>query len=153
MTDSSLSPEALRAVVADLGFELVDVTVSGTGAGRQVQLRIDRVGGAAAGAGVTTADCGQVSRALEARLAPDGGRLEVSSPGIERPVRFVDHWRRYVGHEVQFRAAPFRGKQRARIVAVPDDAHVTLEMAGARHIVPLDAVRNATLVVDWSAIG
>ena len=152
VTESLLSPEELRAAVAELGFELVDVT-GGDARDRVVRLRIDRPGGAAPGAGVTTEDCARVSRALADRWGERWAGIEVSSPGIERPIRFVDHWRRYIGHEVAVRAAGIRGRQRARIVAVPDDRHVELEMAGARQVVALAGIRSATLVVDWSALG
>lgn len=158
MTEEHLTREALQAAVADLGFELVEADVGGPAAARQVRLRIDRIGGSEPGAGVTTEDCARVSRALEARLeaagAVSGGwRLEVSSPGIERPVRFAMHWRRYIGQEVRVRARGIPGRQVARIIAVPDERHVELEWAGARQVVPLEAIKDATLVVDWSAIG
>src|SRR5256884_3797063 len=57
--------------------------------------------------------------------------LEVSSPGLERPVRWHRHWVRFVGREVQATVAGL-GRVRARIVAVPDEATVVLEPQGAR---------------------
>jgi ribosome maturation factor RimP len=158
VTDEQLTREALQAAVAVLGFELVEAEVGGAAAARQVRLRIDRVGGSAPGDGVTTEDCARVSRALEARLEEAGAvsgawRLEVSSPGIERPVRFAIHWRRYVGQDVRVRARGIVGRQVARIAAVPDDRHVELDVAGVRQLVPLEAIKDAILVVDWSAIG
>jgi len=79
--------------------------------------------------------------------------LEVSSPGIERPVRFASHWRRYVGHDVRLKAAGVKGKPTATIVAVPDDAHVALNIDGSVETLPLEAIREATLIVDWSTFG
>lgn len=158
VTRDQLSAEALRAAVAGLGFELVDVRVGGPAARPVIQLRIDVPGGGRPGSGITTDDCQRVSRALEASLEEAGAvrpryLLEVSSPGIERPVRFVEHWRRYAGREVRLRAAGVAGRPVARIVAVPDDGHVELAIGTEHRTLALDAIREATLVVDWSSLG
>ncbi len=158
VTRDQLSPEALRAAVAGLGFELVDVRVAGPASRPVVRIRIDLPGGGRPGAGVTTEDCQRVSRALEASLEEAGAvgpqyTLEVSSPGIERPVRFAEHWRRYVGRAVRLKAAGISGRPAATIVAVPDDGHVELAIGTAHHVLALEAIREATLVVDWSALG
>ncbi len=158
MTDSALSAASLQAAVASLGYELVDVVQSGSVAAPVVTLRIDRPGGAEPGQGVTTDDCVRVSRAIESSLEASGAvgerwRLDVSSPGIERPVRFPEHWRRYIGQQVKVRATGISGRQVARIIALSDEDVLELEVNGTRHRVPREAVRDATLVVDWSAIG
>lgn len=158
MTEDLLSPEALRSAVDELGYELVDVQAAGPASRRVIRIRIDVPGGGRPGAGVTTDDCQRVSRALEASLEEAGAvgpqyTLEVSSPGIERPVRFVEHWQRYVGREVRVKAAGITGRPTARIEAVPDDRHVELMIGGERRTLPLAAIREATLVVDWSALG
>jgi ribosome maturation factor RimP len=78
----------------------------------------------------------------------------VSSPGVERPVRWREHWARFVGHDVRVRL-PGAGRVRATIVRVaPDADEVVLrpEGAGEDITVPLDDARDATLVVDWSAM-
>ena len=157
MTATPLTAEALRAAVSELGYELVDVQLTGPAARRVVKLRIDRPGGSTPGQGVTSDDCQRVSRAIERDLEGAGAvgpawHLEVSSPGIERPVRFVEHWRRYVGRQVRLRARELGGTPVASIVAVPDDAHVTLNIGGSEKTMPLDAIREATLVVDWSSL-
>lgn len=158
MTDSPLSPASLQAAVASLGYELVDVTQAGSALAPVISLRIDRPGGAEPGQGVTTDDCARVSRAIEASLEASGTvgdrwRLDVSSPGIERPVRFPEHWRRYVGRQVTVRARGISGRQIARIIGLSDEDELELEVNGTRQRVPREAVRDATLVVDWSAIG
>lgn len=158
MPQFALEPAVIEPMVEALGFELVDLRVAGSAARRVVRVRIDVPGGGRPGHGVTTDDCRRVSRELESRLAAAGAvatqwELEVSSPGIERPVRFASHWRRYVGREVRLKAVGLRGKARATIVAVPDDAHVALEMEGAVVTIALEAIQDATLVVDWSTYG
>lgn len=158
MPEFALEPVVMASMIEALGFELVDLHVAGSVGRRVVRVRIDVPGGGRPGQGVTTDDCRLVSRELAARVEAAGAvaaqwELEVSSPGIERPVRFVSHWRRYVGREVRFKAVGVRGKARATIVAVPDEAHVTLQMESAVVTIALEAIHEATLVVDWSTYG
>jgi ribosome maturation factor RimP len=153
-TRDSESVEALRAVIVPLGFELVEAEWVGPAARRELRVRIDREGGSLPGRGVTADDCRLVSRTLEeSGLAADAARIEVSSPGIERPVRFAEHWLRYVGRDVRLKATGVSGTVTARIVGVPDPAHVTVRIGSEERTVALDAVRRATLVVDWDEIG
>ena len=58
--------------------------------------------------------------------------LEVSSPGIERPLRRPEHWRRFVGQRARVRAAGLPGHPTVEIVAVPDDEHVVVRLPGGR---------------------
>ncbi len=51
------------------------------------------------------------------------------------------------------KAAGVSGTAIARIVEVPDDLHVILELGGSAVTLPLDAIKEATLVVDWSTAG
>ena len=147
--------EAFRTRVAALGFDLADLRIGGTAQRPLVQVRIDVLpGGGDEARGVTVADCATASRALEAWLdagGPLGARyiLEVSSPGLERPLKWPRHWARFVGREVTAKL-PGLGRVRARIVALQDDATVVLEPAGApAQPVPLAEVRDARLAVDW----
>jgi len=121
--------EAFRARLESLGFDLADLRIGGTPNRPLVQVRIDCPPRA-----VTVDDCAIASRALEAWLdegGPLGNRyvLEVSSPGIERPVRWHRHWVRFVGHLVNVRVAGM-GRVNARIVAVPNTESVVLELEG-----------------------
>ena len=103
---------------------------------------------------MTVADCATASRTLETWLDADGalGRryvLEVSSPGLERPLRWHRHWVRFVGRDVQATVAGL-GRVRARIVAVPDETTVVLQREGAEaQPIPLARIRDARLAVDW----
>ncbi len=148
----------IRSRVAGLGYELVDVRKRGSSRRVHLQLRVDRPH-AAPGSGITIAECASVSRALEAWLdeeQPFGPRyvLEVSSPGIERPVRWPEHWARYVGHDVNVRIAG-RGRLRATIVEVVDgqDAVVLRPVGEDDELtVRFGDTSDATLAVDWSEI-
>src|SRR6266581_2559426 len=160
MLSDSLS-ESFRVRLAQLGLELADLRIGGTPNRPLVQVRIEwppsppaSAGPDAAARRVTVEDCATVSRALEAWLDADGplGRrymLEVSSPGVDRPLRWHRHWVRFVGRDVQATVAGL-GRVRARIVAVPDAATVVLApQGGAPRPVPLAGIRDARLAVDW----
>ena len=142
----------LRNRVAQLGFDLVDVRKRGSPHRVRLQIRIDRPD-ASPGHGVTVDDCAVVSRALEAWFDDDevfGPQyvLEVSSPGIERPVRFPEHWQRFIGHEVKVRL-PERGTVRATIQGVNEN-HVSLRLEnGEEFVSAIEDARDAMLVVDW----
>src|SRR5712671_5154594 len=142
--------ESFRSRLEVLGLELADLRIGGTPQRPLVQVRIEWPADAASRR-VTVADCATASRALEAWLDADGplGRryvLEVSSPGLERPLRWHRHWVRFVGREVHARLQGL-GRVRARIVSVPDDQSVVLEVlepgAQAPRAVPLADIRDA----------
>src|SRR5213595_2439320 len=145
--------ESFRSRLEVLGLELADLRIGGTPQRPLVHVRIEWPPDGAA-RGVTGADCATASRMLEAWLDADGPlgcryMLEVSSPGVERPLRWHRHWVRFVGREVQATVAGL-GRVRARIVAVPDEATVVLEpQGGAPRPVPLAGIRDARLAVDW----
>jgi ribosome maturation factor RimP len=148
----------VRDHIAKLGFELVDLRRTGTLQRPILQVRVDRPD-SQPGQGVTADDCAVISRSLESFLearAMVGPRyvLEVSSPGLERPLTRPEHWRRFVGRQVRLRATPLSGKTRAEIVAVPDDDHVVLRRDDRSEItLAFDEIREAVLVVDWAVIG
>ncbi len=149
--------EPIRRQVAALGYELVDLEQRGTAERPVLRLRVDRAD-SAPGQGITIAECGTISRAIEAwldREQPIGARyvLEVSSPGLERPVRWPEHWRRFRGREVRVKAVGLAGRPRATIVEVPDEDHVTLRVDGGTEVtIAFADIREATLVVDWDSI-
>jgi ribosome maturation factor RimP len=73
----------------------------------------------------------------------------VSSPGIERPLRWPAHWRRFVGRHARVRASALGGRREVEIVAVPDDEHVTLRpLDGAEVTLPLAEISDARLVAE-----
>jgi ribosome maturation factor RimP len=157
MADLAALTDGARTRVAALGFELVDIRAGGTPNRVRLQIRIDWRDGVP-GRGVTVSDCATVSRALEAWLDESGllGErylLEVSSPGIERPVRWREHWVRFIGRDVSLRVRG-RGRFRATIVGVPEGRDdVVLRPAGETDeiVIPVAEARDATLVVDWDA--
>jgi ribosome maturation factor RimP len=154
--DALLAP--IRDHITGLGFELVDLRRTGTLERPILQVRVDRPD-SRPGQGVTADDCAAISRSLERLLessAMVGPRyvLEVSSPGFERPLRWPEHWRRFVGRRARVRAQPLRGRSQVEILAVPDDEHVVLRQAdGSEVTVAFEAIREATLVAEFEVLG
>ena len=149
--DALLPP--IRDHIAGLGFELVDLRRVGTVERPILQVRVDRPD-SRPGHGITADDCAGISRSLERFLesrAMVGPRyvLEVSSPGIERPLRWPEHWRRFIGRRARVRAEPLGGRREVEILAVPDDGHVAVRRDdGTELILALAEVREATLVAE-----
>ena len=144
--------EAFRSQLDALGLELADLRIGGTAQRPLVQVRIEWPPSDPPRP-VTVADCARASRALEVWLdqgGPLGPRylLEVSSPGLERPLKWHRHWVRFVGRTITARLEGM-GRVRARIVAVPDQGTVVLQPEGGdERTVPLAAVRDARLAAE-----
>lgn len=107
--------EAIAGTVAGLGFELVDVERAQRGL---LRVYIDRIPGRSyslPGEFITVDDCEQVTRQLQYALEVEGleyARLEVSSPGLDRPLRTEADFVRFVGSAVHVvLKAPFQGRK------------------------------------------
>lgn len=148
MSDGDLF-DALRPAVAGLEVELVDVEVRA----RLVRVTIDRAGGV--DLDTITAVTRAVSGVLD-RYDPVPGRytLEVSSPGVERPLRTPQHFARAVGETVSVRTvAGGEGERRVvgQLVAADTDGFV-LEgdtVPGGRRRISYGEVDRARTVFDW----
>jgi ribosome maturation factor RimP len=104
MRDEDTLAVELEERVSRLGFELVELERTGSKTRPILRLRIDRPD-SSPGHGVSVDDCARVSREIEAFLDSDeqtGGRyvLEVSSPGVERPLVRRGDFERFAGHEI-----------------------------------------------------
>jgi ribosome maturation factor RimP len=105
----------LEARVEGLGMELVDLEWAGTRSRPVIRIRIDRLGAGPTSA-VTVGDCARVSRELERWLdehpaLPERYVLEVSSPGVERPLRRRRDYERFVGQEVRIKRSASSGSR------------------------------------------
>lgn len=130
-----------------MGCELVDVEFAGSGPRMTLRVYIDKPGG------VTVDDCADVSRQLSAILdvedpLPGSYLLEVSSPGLDRPLVTADDFRRYVGETVKVQLhQPLAGRKRfkGRLLEANDE-RVTVEVDGERFDLVLADVERARLV-------
>jgi ribosome maturation factor RimP len=139
----------LGPIVTGLGYELWEVEYSPGRGNGLLRLYID------ADAGISVDDCERVSRAVSEVLdatdpIPGHYTLEVSSPGLERPLRTAAHFARFAGETVlveMARAVDGRRRFKGRLVATAADA-VEVEVDGRCHVLPLDGIRRAQLAPD-----
>lgn len=150
--------EALERVVTSeldrLGYDLVEVRVAGSRARPSLQIRIDRRDGAA----VTVDDCSIASRAVEARLDAEqhvgpAYALEVSSPGIERPLHRAADWRRFVGRRASVLSPALHGREEVEIVGVEGvegaESVIVRTEKGTEQRISLADVKDARLAFTW----
>ncbi len=147
---------AVSAELEALGFELFELRRRGSKSRPVLDLRIERRDGAR----VSVDDCARVSRAVEARLEAErfvGEQyvLEVSSPGIERPLRGPEDWRRFAGQTAVVTAPPLpAGKAEVTIVALEgepgEEVAIVRDERGAEHRLRLAEVSQARLAFHWN---
>lgn len=120
-------------------------------AGGVLQVLVDRPGGADIGAVSRLARV--ISRALDEHDPIDGNyALEVSTPGLERPLRTPDHYTRAIGSSVKLKTKPGSdGERRVEgTIAEADDTCVTVQDAdGERHTVRYDDIERARTTFEW----
>ena len=150
MADQSGVWAAAEPVLSSLGLELVDVEVVGSGRARTLRLSVDRDGGVDLD---TLADAnGPVSEALDAVDAMSGPyNLELSSPGVERPLRRPAEFRRFVGTTISVKSHdPVDDARRHRgLLIEADDSGIVVEVDGAHRRFSYDAIASARTVFEW----
>ncbi len=134
------------------GHDLEDVAVSSAGRRSVVRVVVDKDGG------ITLDDVAAVSRVVsdvldkaeveEPQLLGGSYVLEVTSPGVDRPLTEPRHWRRSVRRLVK--AVLADGTTVTGRVVSSDDAEAVLDVDGTHRHVPLAQVRTATVQVEFS---
>jgi ribosome maturation factor RimP len=156
------SLERIRAIATRVatsrGLEIWDIQSRRESGGHVVRVFIDRPGPSATPEeSVSIEDCEQINREMSTILdvedvLPFTYTLEVSSPGLDRPLRSTDDYRRFAGRWAKVVVAEAVDNQKAfegRLRGVEDD-HVLLEAANARlHRLPLRLVTRARLEVEF----
>jgi len=141
----------LQPVVTGLGYELWELEYLPQRGNALLRIYIDTT----ADGGVTVEDCERVSRAVSEVLdaqdpIPGNYTLEVSSPGIERPLRTARHFAPYTGEKVfveMVHVVDERRRFKGRLVAAGPES-VEVEVDGRRHVLPLNGIRKAHLAPD-----
>jgi len=137
----------LEPVVVAEGLDLEDVTITSAGRRRLVRVVVDGDGGVDLD---HVAEVSQaVSKTLDAHdaLGSDPYVLEVTSPGVDRPLTLPRHWRRAIGRLVKVETvtgAPVEGR-----VLAADDSGAELEVAGATRRVEYEEVTRARVQVEF----
>ena len=154
--------ELLGPTIESLGLELLGIEYLPAPGGATVRLYIDVPAGEGADPArvVTIEDCESVSREVSAQLDvadPISGNytLEVSSPGLDRPLFGAAQFARFLGEQAKVALKlPQDGRRRlqGRILRV-EDGSIAFELDGAEFVVAADNVDKARLVPDWAALG
>ena len=140
------------------GLEIFDVQFRREAGGMILRVQIDRPGPAAtAEESVSVEDCAHVSRDLSALLdvediVPTAYTLEVSSPGLDRPLRRADDYRRFAGRRAKIvmrEAVDGQTYFKGRLAGVDDQAVLIDGDDGRRHEVPIGVITRANLEVEF----
>lgn len=142
----------LRPVVEAQGFDLYDVSRRREGGRSVLQVVID------ASEGIDVDELAQLSRRISQRLDAQEFEtgaydLQVSSPGIERPLTRPDHFRRSVGEQVRVKTtSQVEGsRMHTGTLVFADDERCTLDADGVELSLPYAGISSARTVVDWDA--
>ncbi len=144
----------LAPLVEDLGYEFVGIEYQSNPKNRLIRLYIDRPE-----TGIGIEDCERVSREVSALLDvedPVSGQytLEVSSPGIERPLFTGAHFARFVGEVAKVMlAVPMDGRRKFKgLIVDADEEQVVLEVDGERFTLTVADIQRANLAPDVDAL-
>jgi ribosome maturation factor RimP len=140
-----LTPE-----IEDLGYELVELDAPAPGGSGTLRIYIDGEDG------IGLEDCERVSHRVSGVLDvedPIHGHyvLEVSSPGLDRPLRTEEHFRRQLGHQVKLVLTvgrPGRRRYKGRISGI-EAGVLEIEVDGERIALPLSDIESARLVPEF----
>jgi ribosome maturation factor RimP len=149
---------AIERTVTGLGYDLVDIERSARGL---LRVSIDRLPNDPTGEFITVDDCEKVTRQLQHVLEVEGGayeRLEVSSPGLDRPLKKAADYARFAGEQIELTLKmPFQGRKKYTGVLQASESAEGQESAGWRIVFndgktdqaldfSLEEVREARLV-------
>ncbi len=134
-------------ILADLGYELLLVEIRGGGQETLLRVYIDGPNG------IGLEDCEAASRDMSAALdvadlMPEAYTLEVSSPGLDRPLAKLRHFEQFAGQEARVQTRlPVEGRKRFRgkILGLRDEA-VCMEVDGKEVVLPFEKIDKARLV-------
>lgn len=139
----------VEPVVSSLGYELVGVEYLMQGRTGLLRVYIDNE------TGITLDDCQRVSHQLSGVLDVEDVikgqyRLEISSPGLDRPLFTAEHFERFTGHKVKLKlAVPIEGQRKFKgTLGGVKNEQVILESDGVEVMLPLSAIDKANLIPE-----
>jgi ribosome maturation factor RimP len=145
-------------VVRDAGLELVELEWNREAEGWVLRVYVDVPAGAAGGGAGSFNECERVSRDLSAALdvadvIAHTYRLEVSSPGIDRPLRRLVDFQRFAGQKIKVRTTEaVEGRRNfSGTIHGAGNGVVEVDCDGRRYQIAVDAIARAHLVPDWDA--
>ncbi len=152
--------ELLAPTVQALGLELLGIEYLTAPGGATLRLYIDVQDAGQSGRSVNIEDCEAVSREVSAQLDvedPISGNytLEVSSPGVDRPLFTLAHYVRHQGESAKVvLRLPQDGRRRLQgVIARVDGEQIVFVVDGVEMPVAFDNIDKARLIPDWAALG
>lgn len=152
----------IEDTIEDLGFEVVTLERGGARRRPLLRIRIDRPDSEPGRSSVSVKDCALVARAVRGMMEAEGGVegdwvLEVSSPGVERPLTRARDFERFAGRRIRVRGyRPLAGHSKeleGTLLGLVEDRPETfaLSVGDERVEIALAAVALARLVYSWDA--
>ncbi|MGH2683777.1 MAG: ribosome maturation factor RimP [Actinomycetota bacterium] len=144
--------EVVRPVVEAAGLKLVEVSLGRGGGRRVLRVTVDREGGVDLDSIAEASE--RISRRLDVEdFDPGPYQLEVTSPGVERPLRAAPDFARSVGEQVRVRTAgPVEGSRTHTGTIVAAGARgVTIATAGGERTIVYEDIASARTVFDWES--
>jgi ribosome maturation factor RimP len=137
----------LEPTVEGLGYELTDLELRLGGKSGVVRVFIDKSDG------IGLADCETVSRQISALLdvedpLPGHYVLEVSSPGLDRKLTKLEHYRRFLGNDLRVQLRfPLEGRRKFRgTLLAADEKAIEIDVDGKSYSLPMATIESARLV-------
>ncbi len=144
--------QLLEPVLREYGYELVLVEITGLPNRRNIRVFVDREGG------INVEDCARASRIIDPLIEshsvfPGSYVLEVSSPGLDRPLFKETDYERFAGKKVRIRlrrpienrrnfTGILRGLKDKKLILVELEEGIQVEL-------PLEEIQKANLVFEW----
>lgn len=137
----------IEPVVTGLGYQLWGIDFASQGRHSVLRIFID------AEAGISVDDCAAVSRQVSGVMDVEDPisteyTLEVSSPGMDRPLFTLEQFAQYVGHQVQVRLrSPYEGRRKfSGLLKGVEDEDVVIEVDQHEYLLPIDSIDKANVV-------
>ncbi|MGB9682060.1 MAG: ribosome maturation factor RimP [bacterium] len=137
-------------VIEDMGYELVDIEYTKERGGWVLRLFVDRIDG-----NITLRDCENISQVVSLLLdeidpIPYSYNLEVFSPGLDRPLKKIKDFVRFIGHKVQLKLKdPIEGARNIKgIIKEVDNTKVLIDREGTILVIPFENILKARLEID-----
>ena len=147
--------DLLEPAITGLGYEVVRILTIGQ-KNPTLQIMIDRLDGK----DITVEDCATVSRTISTVLdekdpIKDQYSLEVSSPGLDRPLTKIEHFKRFSGYEVRIETAvevEKRKRFKGVLGNVDEQNRVHIDVDGTYYAIAFDDICKAKLILTYGLL-
>lgn len=142
--------QILKPLLDERGMELVDIDFKSEGKSRLLRVFIDKEGG------ITVDDCADISRELSAvldvnEIINSSYRLEISSPGLRRPLKKPADFLRFTGKKVKIRTfSPVSDRKTfvGELLGI-EEGQVFVEVDGVKYTIPSEKISKANLEIEF----